>query len=176
MTVEIRHHTTLTAETRQALLDVYAEVRAPLLHLPNYCVEAFAERLERYAAEPGFELVLGHDGGAVVGYAYGNRVGAGDRYWGRMAEPLPEGFTDTPVLALREIGVRTPWRGSGVARRIHDGLLARRAEERVTLMVNPLAGGGKVRRVYESWGYRAFNAQPPSSVSPELTVMVRPIR
>ncbi len=77
------------------------------------------------------------------------------------------------MLALREIGVRAPWRGTGTARRLHDAFLDRRTEDRVTLMVNPLAGDGKVRALYETWGYRAFNSQPPSELSPGLAVMVR---
>ncbi|MFJ7247082.1 GNAT family N-acetyltransferase [Kitasatospora sp. NPDC098652] len=173
MTIELRHHTDLTCEARQDLLDVYADVRAPLLHLANYRVEAFAERLDRHADEPGFELVLGYDGEVPVGYAYGNTVEAGDRYWKRMTDPLPDGYTDTPALAIKEIGVRTPWRGTGTARRIHDELLARRTEDRVTLLVNPLAGDGKVQALYESWGYQAINAQQPSPESPRLTAMVR---
>ncbi|GAA2830661.1 hypothetical protein GCM10010441_63990 [Kitasatospora paracochleata] len=173
MTIELRHHTDLTAQVHQDLLAVYADVRAPLLHLANYRVEAFAERLDRHVGDPGFELVLGYDGGHPIGYAYGNTVDAGDRYWKRMAEPLPEGFTNTPVLAIKEIGVRIPWRGTGTARRMHDELLAHRTEDRVTLMVNPLAGDGKVQAVYESWGYRAINSQPPSPDSPRLAVMVR---
>ncbi|RKE23094.1 GNAT family N-acetyltransferase [Streptomyces sp. TLI_171] len=174
MTVEFRHFTALAPETRRALLDVYAEVRAPLLHEPNYRVEAFTDRLDRHLADAGFALVLGFDGAAPIGYAYGNTVEADDRYWQRMAEPLPDGFTATPVLAIKEIGVRAPWRGTGAARRMHDALLAGRAESRVMLMVNPLAGDGKVRRLYESWGYTPFNSQPASAVSPELTVMIRP--
>ncbi|MFI5534120.1 GNAT family N-acetyltransferase [Kitasatospora sp. NPDC051853] len=173
MTVELRHHRDLTPETRQDLLEVYADVRAPLLHLPNYRVDAFAERLDRHATEPGFELVLGYDGQTPTGYAYGNTIEASDRYWKRMTEPLPDGLTDTPVLVIKEIGVRTPWRGTGTARRIHDDLLAGRTEDRVTLMVNPLAGDGKVQAVYEAWGYQAFNAQQPSPDSPRLTAMIR---
>ncbi|MFJ8440475.1 GNAT family N-acetyltransferase [Kitasatospora griseola] len=174
MTVELRHLTALTAQTRQDLLDVYADVRAPLLHLANYSVEAFAERLDRHLADPGFGLVLGYHGELPVGYAYGNTVDAGDRYWARMAEPLPDGFTDAPVLALKEIGVRAAWRGTGTARRVHGELLAHRAEGRVTLMVNPLAGDGKVQSLYGTWGYRAFNCQQAMPDSPRLTVMVRP--
>ncbi|MFD7640560.1 GNAT family N-acetyltransferase [Kitasatospora sp. NPDC059795] len=174
MTVELRHHTTLGARVRRDLLDVYAEVRAPLLHLANYGLEAFAERLDRHLADPGFALVLGHDGDLPVGYAYGTTVDAADRYWERMDEPLPAGFTDSPVLALREIGVRSAWRGTGTARRIHDELLARRAESRVLLMVNPAAGEGKVQSLYESWGYRSVNGQAASANSPRLTVMMRP--
>jgi hypothetical protein len=37
---------------------VYAEVRAPLLHLPNYAVTAFGERLDRHGTEPGFTAVI----------------------------------------------------------------------------------------------------------------------
>ncbi|WP_031065825.1 GNAT family N-acetyltransferase [Streptomyces sp. NRRL WC-3742] len=173
MGVELRYYGELAGQVREDLLEVYADVRGPLLHLANYSVEAFGERLDRSAGESGFGLVLGYEGGVVVGYACGNRVGAGDRYWGRMAEPLPEGFTDEPVLALREIGVRSGWRGTGVARRIHDRLLAGREEGRVLLMVNPLAGDGKVQAVYEGWGYRAVNGQAATAESPRLVVMMR---
>lgn len=176
MTVELRHHITLLPEARQNLLDVYTDVRAPLLHLPNYRVDVFAERLDRHATEPGFELVLGYDGEVPIGYAYGNTIEAGDRYWKRMTEPLPDGYTEAPALAIKEVGVRTRWRGTGAARRIHDELLRRRVEGRVTLLVNPLAGDGKVQRLYETWGYQAFNAQQPSPESPRLTAMIRPIR
>nr|WP_189273765.1 GNAT family N-acetyltransferase [Kitasatospora griseola] len=173
--MELRHHTNLTVRARQDLLDVYADVRAPLLHLANYRVQTFAERLDRHATEPGFELVLGYDSDVPIGYAYGNTADADDRYWKRMTEPLPDGFTDTPVLAIKEIGVSIPWRGTGTARRIHDELLAHRTEDRVTLMVNPLAGDGKVQALYEAWGYQAFNSQQPSPDSPRLTAMIRPL-
>ncbi|MFJ8042396.1 GNAT family N-acetyltransferase [Kitasatospora sp. NPDC096147] len=176
MTVTLHRHSTLTPAARRDLLTAYADVRSPLLHLPNYSVTAFTERLERHAAEPGFTLVLGRHDGEPVGYAYATSVGPGDPFWERLADPLPEGFTAAPALALREIGVRTPWRGTGTARRIHDALLAARPEGRTVLMVNPLAGEGRVRRRYEDWGYRAVNRQAATAHSPELTVMIRPTR
>nr|BEK71472.1 hypothetical protein KPHV_86990 [Kitasatospora purpeofusca] len=80
-----------------------------------------------------------------------------------MAQPLPGGYTATSVLVIKEIGVRTPWRRADVARCIHDSLLAARTEDRVTLMVNPLAGSSKVQRLYETRGYEAFNALQPST-------------
>ncbi|MEV7213356.1 GNAT family N-acetyltransferase [Kitasatospora cineracea] len=187
MTVEPHRFTALTADVRQSLLAAYADVRAPLLDRPNYRLEAFAERLDQHAAAPGFTLVLalspargqapGTAGGIgpAAGYAYGTTVGPGDGYWQRLAEPLPACFTATPVLALREIGVRPTWRGTGTARQIHDALLADRPERRVALMVNPLAGEGKVLRLYESWGYRGYNSQAATPLSPELTAMIRPI-
>ncbi|WP_424710473.1 GNAT family N-acetyltransferase [Kitasatospora acidiphila] len=171
--MELRHYTELTLEVRRDLLAVYVDVRAPLLHLANYRVEAFAERLDRHAGEPGFEVVLGYDRGEAIGYAYVNALSPDDRWWKRMAEPLPAGFTALSTVALKEIGVRAPWRGTGVARRIHDALLAHRTEERVTLLVNPLAGDGKVQALYESWGYVSINAQQPAPESPRLIAMVR---
>lgn len=49
-------------------------------------------------------------------------------------EPLSPDFTEetgSRTLALFEIMIRTPWRGTGVARKIHEELLAYRTEERV---------------------------------------------
>jgi GNAT superfamily N-acetyltransferase len=171
--IELRRFNDL-GPARQALIDVYAEVRAPLLHLPNYRVEVFAERLDRHAGEAGWEAVLGFDNGEPVGYAYANTLTVDDRWWARMIEPLSDGFTAVPTMVVKEIGVRPPWRGTGTARRIHDELLAHRTEERAALLVNPLAGDGKVQRLYEAWGYIAFNSQQPSPESPKLTAMIRP--
>jgi GNAT superfamily N-acetyltransferase len=171
--IELRRFHDL-AMVRADLLQVYADVRAPLLHLANYRVDVFAERLDRHAAEPGWEAVLGYDGDEPVGYAYANTLTVDDRWWRRMVDPLPAGCTEVPTMAVKEVGVRPPWRGTGTARRIHDELLAGRTEQRVTLLVNPLAGDGKVQALYESWGYVAVNVQQPSPDSPRLTAMVRP--
>ncbi|WP_411158556.1 GNAT family N-acetyltransferase [Streptomyces sp. CBMA291] len=157
------------------MLAVYARVREPLLHLPNYALSVFAERLERHGGEPGFEAVLAFDGEErAVGYAYGNTVESGDRWWRRMDDVDPV-FTRAPALALKEIGVTPAHRGTGLARRVHDTLLAGRPEPYVSLMVNASAGDGKVRRVYESWGYEPIGTSRPSPESPLLTAMIRPI-
>jgi GNAT superfamily N-acetyltransferase len=170
--VELQH--VLDAELHwQTLIDVYADVRKPLLHLPHYSVDRFGERLARHANEPGWEAVIGYDAGEPVGYAYANTLAPDDRWWTRMTSPLPSGFTDISTVALKEIMVRTPWRGTGTARRIHDELLSQRTEQHVTLLVNPLAGEGKVQSLYETWGYTAFNRQQPSPDSPALTAMIR---
>ncbi|WP_030271172.1 acetyltransferase [Streptomyces sp. NRRL B-24484] len=171
--IELRHYYDLAHPARQTLIDVYSDVRAPLLHLPNYAVETFAERVDRHASEPGFEVVFAYDQGQPAGYAYGNTIEGGDRWWTRMAKPLPAEITSTPTLALKEIGVRIPWRGTGLARRIHDELVTGRTEKRVTLMVNPAAGDGKVLALYESWGYEAINEVRPSPDAPPLIAMLR---
>ncbi|MET8627424.1 GNAT family N-acetyltransferase [Kitasatospora sp. NPDC004669] len=172
--VELRHYRELTEEARTALIDVYADVRAPLLHLPNYALDTFTDRLDRHGSEPGFEAVIGYDHGEPVGYAYGNTIQDGDRWWTRMNRPMAAEVTSLPTLALKEIGVRAPWRGTGVARRIHEELLSDRTEPQVTLMVNPAAGNGKVVSLYETWGYKAVNEVQPSPEAPPLVAMVRP--
>ncbi|MGA5354863.1 GNAT family N-acetyltransferase [Streptomyces thermoviolaceus] len=173
--LELRTFTELE-EVRGDLLDVYAEVRAPLLHLPNYAVTAFGERLDRHGNEPGFTAVLAYADGLPVGYAYGNTIEHGDRYWQRTTPPPAERYTRQPALALKEIGVRPAWRKTGAARRIHDALLAERDEPHVTLMVNAAAGDGKVHALYRSWGYEDIGHSQPSAASPVLTVMVRTTR
>ena len=157
------------------LIEVYAEVRADRLHDPHYSVERYGERLARHASEPGWETVVAYDGNEAVGYAYGNTIEFGDRYWKRITSPLPESLTQIPTLALKEIMVRVPWRKTGASIGIHDSLLAARSETQVTLMVNPLAGDGKVHSLYETWGYRDIGESQPSPDSPVLMAMVRAI-
>ncbi|UVN55093.1 GNAT family N-acetyltransferase [Streptomyces albus] len=171
--VELRRFRDI-APVWDTLISVYAEVRADRLHDPHYSVERYGERLARHAAEPGWEAVVGYDGDEVVGYAYGNSIEHGDRYWRRITTPLPETLTRTPTLALKEIMVRVPWRKTGASRSIHDTLLTGRPEEQVTLMVNPSAGDGKVHRLYEGWGYRDLGDSRPSPDSPLLRAMIRP--
>ncbi|MFG3207347.1 GNAT family N-acetyltransferase [Streptomyces sp. NPDC048192] len=172
---DLRTFTTLDP-VRGDLIDVYAEVRAPLLHLPNYAVTAFGERLDRHGIEPGFTAVLAYADHQPVGYAYGNRIEHGDRYWQRTTPPPAQEYTARPALAVKEIGVVPAWRKTGTARRIHDALLATRDEPYVTLMVNRAAGDGKVHALYRSWGYEDIGHSQPSATSPLLTVMIRPTR
>ncbi|MGI5443782.1 N-acetyltransferase family protein [Streptomyces shenzhenensis] len=172
---EIRTFTTLE-DVRGDLLDVYAEVRAPLLHLPNYAVTSFGERLDRHGGEPGFVAVLAYADDQPIGYAYANTIEHGDRYWQRTTPTPTDQCTEHPALAIKEIGVRPSWRKTGTARRIHDALLADREEPYATLMVNAAAGDGKVRALYRSWGYQDIGHSQPSPASPLLTVMIRATR
>lgn len=171
---ELRTFTAL-APVRSDLLDVYADVRAPLLHLPNYAVTTFGERLDRHRAEPGFTAVLAYADGRPVGYAYANTIEHGDRYWQRTSPSPAQKYTERPVMALKEIGIRSAWRKTGTARHIHDALLATRDEPFATLMVNAAAGDGKVHALYKSWGYEDIGQSQPSPASPVLTVMIRTI-
>ncbi|CAM5516019.1 hypothetical protein STENM223S_03195 [Streptomyces tendae] len=164
------------APARDDLIAAYSDVRADLLHLPNYAVTAFAERLDRHGHEPGWAAVMAYtDAGQAVGYAYGNVIQGDDRWWRRISPTPPAEYTAQAIVALKELGLSVPWRKTGTARRLHDDLLAAYdAEPYVSLMVNPAAGEGKVQKLYESWGYWGIGISHPSPHSPILTAMIRP--
>jgi GNAT superfamily N-acetyltransferase len=182
VTVEIRQ---ATAEhlpaIRQTILDIHEEVRHADYGLtsPFHAVERFDERLAVYASRPCWTAVLGYESGEPVGFCFGVPLGADTRWWSSMTEPLPEEFVrenGSRTVALNEIVVRRPWRGSGVAWQLHEAWLSCRREERVTLLVNPTAGNGSVQAVYEAWGYRTIGEQRPFPDAPLFTSMMRPVR
>ncbi|AZK96204.1 MULTISPECIES: GNAT family N-acetyltransferase [Streptomyces] len=181
MTIEIRR---IDAEglptVRQTVLDIHAEVRHQDFGLTGdfHTVARFDERLSAYASRPGWAAVLGYDAGEPVGFCFGMALAADTRWWRSMTEPVPEEVIwedGRRTAALNEIVVRKRWRGTGTARRLHDTWLAGRTEERVTLLVDPAAGGGKVQAVYESWGYEKLGEQQPFPDSPRFAAMIRPL-
>lgn len=178
--IEIRHVRDVE-HVRQTIIGIHVEVRQQDFGLtgPFYSAERFGERLTSHSGAPGWEAIIGFEAGEPVGFAYAVPLGPNTRWWSAMTSPLPEGYTDETgarTLALNEIVVRKAWRGTGVARRLHEELLAGRQEERVTLLVNPKAGDGKVQAVYEAWGYEQIGEQQPFPDSPRFAAMMRPLR
>ncbi len=162
---------------RKVLVDVYAEVYADLMDDPFFSIERFEKRLDGHADRNNWEAVIGYEGDTPVGYAYAAALQPGARWWLHQLDPLPEDYTEETgnrTLALFEIMVRTPWRGTGIAHRIHEELLQGRQEERVTLLVDPQKTG--VKAMYERWGYEDIGAQKPFPDSPLYSTMVRSLR
>ncbi|WP_432013658.1 N-acetyltransferase [Streptomyces cucumeris] len=167
-------------EVRQLLLDIHVEVRGGfgMMDRPFNAVERFGERLSTYAARPGWKTVIAYHGDEPVGYTFATPLGPDTRWWEGTEPSLPDHCTKetgSRTLALNEILVRAPWRGTGSARRLHDELLAGRREERVTLLVNPETADGRLQAVYESWGYRQIATQQPFPDSPVFAAMLRPL-
>ncbi|GAA4030559.1 MULTISPECIES: GNAT family N-acetyltransferase [Streptomyces] len=181
MSLELRHYTDVEP-VRQTIVDIHVEVRQRDLGLtgPFYAAERFNERLTGHSSVPGWETVIAYDGTEPAGFAYATPLGSSTRWWSSMTTPLPDGYTvesGKRTLALNEIVVRRPWRGTGLAHRIHEELLAGRVEDRVTLLVNPKAGEGKVQALYERWGYEKIGEQQPFADSPVFAAMMRdPLR
>jgi hypothetical protein len=178
-------HFTDVERVRQLILEIHAEVRGEfgMMSNPFYAVERFDERLSGYASRPGWEAVIGYEADEPVGYVFATPLGPNTLWWSTMREPLPHEYTretGTRTLALNEILVRRRWRGTaggGTSRRLHEELLAGRQEQRVTLLTNPALSEGRLKAVYESWGYKDIGPQQPFPDSPVFATMVRdPLR
>lgn len=107
--------------------------------------------------------------GEPVGMAYGHTLTADTVWWDELTEPVPEDVRREDgrrTFGLMELAVRRAWRGRGVARRLHETLLAGIAAERVLLNVHP--GSAAASRAYRSWGYRKIGEARPGGGSAEL--------
>ncbi len=63
------------------------------------------------------------------------------------------------TFGLIELAVRAPWRRLGVARRLHEAVLADATEERVLLNARPDVEAAQA--AYRSWGYRKVGEAHP---------------
>ncbi|MFJ8855192.1 GNAT family N-acetyltransferase [Streptomyces sp. NPDC102437] len=162
--LDIRHYDHhQAADIRQLLLDVYAEVYAEAAKTdPFATVERFAQGLDGWSRRDGWTCVVGYDQDQAVGYAYGAPLPAGAPWWGGLLTEVPAAVveeTGTRTYALSELMVRVPWRKTGIARQLHDALLAARPEERATLLVDQ--EHLKVHALYESWGWQTLGDLRP---------------
>jgi GNAT superfamily N-acetyltransferase len=157
-------------EVRQSLVDVYGEVYAiEAAADPFFSVPRFAARLDGHTATPGWACVVGTVGDDIVGYAYGRPDSASD--W----EDVTGATEDVSRFAsgtfgLCEIMVREPWRGTGIARQLHDELMQDRPEARASLLVEETHP--RVRATYERWGYRTVGQLKPAADAPVYYAMI----
>jgi GNAT superfamily N-acetyltransferase len=158
---------------RPTLIDLYLELYAADRNSGFFTRERFSERLADHAG-PGWEAVVGYDQGHAFGYAYGCPLPQ-DTVWWEGAEPTPPDDVTAEdgrrTFALLQLMVGTRWRGSGIARQLHDELLRKRSEERVTLLVE--CDHPKVRGLYEQWGYQSVAQSHPYPDGPLYDIMLR---
>ncbi|MFH8492151.1 GNAT family N-acetyltransferase [Streptomyces longisporoflavus] len=151
------------ADLRPLLLEVYAEIyEAAARTDPFATVDRFAGGLDGWSRRPGWTCTVGYAGDQVAGYAYGAPLAADARWWRGLLTDVPREVTEengSRTYALSELMVRAPWRKTGLSRRLHDTLLARRTEERATLLVD--RQHPKVRALYESWGWKTLGDLRP---------------
>lgn len=172
--LQLQHHTDPTP-IRDVLLDVYSEVYAAVLHEPFNTRDRFAQRLDGHVTGLRWEAVVGYDAGEPVGYIYGCALAPTTTWWNNLEPPITDNAftaeTGDRTLAIFELMVRAPWRGTGTARRIHEELVTTRRELRSSLAVD--REHPRVRTLYQSWGYRYVASDHPSPDAPLLDVMVR---
>lgn len=158
---------------RQQLLDVFAEVYAEEAAVdPFFSLPRFTQRLDGHAAHSGWACVVGTIQDTVVGYAYGRPDS--EQEWRDMTTVIaPEVRSygaGGQMFGLCEVMVRTPWRGAGIARTIHDDLMRERPEPRASLLVE--RDHPRVRATYERWGYHVVGTSQPYPDSPLYDAMV----
>ncbi|MFV2113550.1 GNAT family N-acetyltransferase [Micromonospora sp. LOL_025] len=79
-----------------------------------------------------------------------------------MHEPIPTRFTDEDgkrTFAISELMVAPEWRGRGIAKSLHDELLAGRTEKRATLLAEP--DNTPAQAAYRSWRWRKVTKLRP---------------
>ena len=162
-------------EVWPTLVEVYAEVYArEIAEDEFFSVGSFEDRLRGHTSAPNWEAVVGSVDGQVVGYAYGYTLRAGRSWWVALRTPVDDESlieeTGSRTFGLAEIMVKGPWRKRGIARAIHDELLARRAEERAALFVE--RAHPRVRALYEGWGYRWLGEVLPFPDAPVYDAMI----
>jgi len=139
------------ADELQAL---HAEVYAAPPYRRDDAAALFAGRFRVQRRQPGFVLAEARHGGYLVGYASGMPLRAATSWWKELTAPLPAEVTaEHPgrTFALTDLLVRASWRRQGIARALHDLILAGRPEERAALTVLPAAAAAQ--NAFRKWGW-----------------------
>lgn len=159
----------------RVIIPLYEACNPELVKDPFHNPERFAERLRAYCASSGFDLYLALDPDThrPLGQIFGYALPPGARWWRGLTTPVPDGFTDEDgarTFAINEIMVRPEHRRRGIARALHDRLLAGRPEQRATLLVEP--DNSPARTAYAHWGWREVARLLPFPDAPLYHAMV----
>ncbi|SFS90872.1 Acetyltransferase (GNAT) family protein [Saccharopolyspora flava] len=159
---------------------MYREVFAepPYEHGEEH-VRLFTDRFEKQSQRPRAGLVIARDSaGEMAGFAFGLPMPPSAPWWTELTTDVDTSVTDEPpgrTFVLIELLVRRPWRGHGLAARLHDLLLEDRTEQRATLTVRPDAE--PAQHAYTTWGWRKVTQKRnPLPGSPIYDVLLKDLR
>ena len=158
---------------------VYAEAfgEEPYNETPA-SVDANFRRFRSQTRKATFRAALARTAdGEPVGIAYGYPLSPATGWWDRLTTPVTDELRHEDghrTFGLMELAVRAPWRRLGVARRMHEALLAGAREERVLLNARPDAAAAQA--AYRSWGYRKVGEAHPWEGADLHDVMVLALR
>lgn len=170
-----------SAEAAQALnefLPVYAEVYAepPYNEGPDDVASFAANDWPRRYTAPGFRLVLARHAGNAIGFAFGHNLPDNTHWWTGMLDTIdPEITREWPgrTFAIIELAVRHQWRRRGIARQLHDRVVANSNAERATLLVRPEPEASPARHAYGRWGFQRLGHIRPFPGAPIYEAMLR---
>ncbi|HEY6424482.1 MAG TPA: GNAT family N-acetyltransferase [Pseudonocardiaceae bacterium] len=174
--VELRNYTgNEFSAIRRIAIDLYREAFPHEVDKPFWSVQRYSQRVERHAAMPGFSAVVAYNNDEPVGFAYGITLPATTHWWTTIQPPLTDpAFTREDghrTFALFEVIVKPKNQGHGIGRRIHDALLSKRSEERVTIATHH--GNTHARDTYTRWGYHHIGTRQPAPPAPLIDVFLR---
>ncbi len=174
--VELRHYAGHEFSTiRNPAIDIYRETFGHEIDKPFWSVERYSQRLDRHAAMAGFTAVVAYTHDEPIGFAYGITLPATTRWWATIQPPLTDpAFTREDghrTFALFEVIVTPEQQRHGIGRRIHDHLLATRAEQRVTIATHH--GNTHAHTTYTTWGYHHIGTRQPTPPAPLLDIYLR---
>ncbi|MFE5808653.1 GNAT family N-acetyltransferase [Streptomyces sp. NPDC056491] len=158
-------------QAQEAFRLIYAEAFAepPYNETEDDVVAAF-RRFPPQAREHAFRAALARtEEGEPVGMAYGHPLGPDSGWWDELTVPVPADMRREDghrTFGLMELAVRGPWRGQGIARRLHETLLESMQAERVLLNVHP--GSRAASSAYRTWGYRKVGEARPWGTGADL--------
>ncbi|MHB6907233.1 GNAT family N-acetyltransferase [Streptomyces sp. DB-54] len=150
-----------------------AEADFTLVHADAFAEPPYRETADDVAAafrrfrsrtrRPAFRAALARTAdGTPVGMAYGCPLAPQTGWWDTLTRPVSDAMRREDghrTFGLMELAVRLPWRGHGIARRLHEALLDGIAAERVLLDVHPASEAAQA--AYRSWGYRKVGEARP---------------
>jgi ribosomal protein S18 acetylase RimI-like enzyme len=174
--VKLSHYTGREfSAIRNIAIDLYCEEFAHEIDKPFWSVERYSQRIERHAAMSGFSAAVAYTNEEPIGFAYGITLPTTTRWWATIQPPLTDPtFTCEDghrTFALFEVIVKPEYQGHGIGRRIHDELLSKRTEQRVTIATHH--GNTHARNTYIRWGYRHIGTRQPTPPAPLLDVYLR---
>ncbi|ANZ20919.1 acetyltransferase [Streptomyces noursei ATCC 11455] len=154
---------------------VYADAFAePPYRETEHDVAATFQRFRSHTRKRTFRAALARTpDGTPIGMAYGSLLGAQTGWWD---SPDPLASDDIRreaghrTFGLMELAVRLPWRGLGLACRLHETLLDGVEAGRVRLHVHPASEAAQA--AYRSWGYRKVGEAHPWTGADLHDVMV----
>lgn len=158
---------------RDDLMDVYRDAYADKVGHPFFTEERMWDRLEAYASRDGFTLVLGYWDRELVGYALGNTFMAGSRWGQGMITEVDPGLLvedGKRTFGFNYIMVRHAYRRRGIAKALHNALIATRHEERACLLVLP--ENVAAREAYLAWGWYKIGDLRPFDDAPVYDAML----
>jgi ribosomal protein S18 acetylase RimI-like enzyme len=136
------------------MVSLYIEVYGTHPKDPFDSVERFESYFVRQRAHEGFEVVTARIGGRLVGMVFGFSEGPGQ-------------------YAVCEIMVAPDFRRRGIAKRLHDELLAPRPEPRAGLYVRK--ENAPAQAAYQTWGWTKIGDVQPAPDAPNYDELIRPL-